>query len=147
MIVLLSVLGLAVLLVTVFVFRRRNLARSASSFDCSLLVGEGHITARRRHWRLGVAVYAENSLDWYPVFSLARRPAHTFPRQALEITGRREPDEEERYATLPESVIVDVAFRGAGAVHLAMAADACTGLSSWLEAAPPGHNDRMGRFT
>lgn len=147
MIALLSVLGLAVLLVAMFIVRRRNLARQSSSFDCSLLVGTEQIPARRPRWRLGVAVYAAHSLDWYPVFSLGRRAAFSFPRHALEIAVRREPDEDERYATLPESVIVGLRFREAGELMMAMAPDACSGLSSWLEAAPPGDNDRMGRFT
>ncbi len=148
LIILLSLVGLAVVLVVLFLVRRRAITKLQGAFDCSISVGED--TPRPR-WRLGVAVFTISSLDWYPIFSLTRSPAMNLPRQDMEIVRREEPDSDERYAVMPGAVIVTAAYGTAdGSSHqtrLALDYEALAALASWLESAPPGYNRTVGRFT
>ncbi|RAF12884.1 DUF2550 domain-containing protein, partial [Burkholderia multivorans] len=73
LIVLLSLVGLALALIVVVTIRRRSISKLSGAFDCSINVGEE--SSSRPRWRLGVAVFAVSSLDWYPVFALNRRAA------------------------------------------------------------------------
>nr|WP_254220963.1 DUF2550 domain-containing protein [Brevibacterium luteolum] len=141
--------GLAVVLVVLFLVRRRAITKLQGAFDCSISVGED--TPRPR-WRLGVAVFTISSLDWYPIFSLTRSPAMNLPRQDMEIVRREEPDPAERYAVMPGAVIVTAAYGTAGGssshqTRLALDYEALAALASWLESAPPGYNRTVGRFT
>ncbi|NUL60675.1 DUF2550 domain-containing protein [Brevibacterium luteolum] len=148
LIILLSLVGLAVVLVVLFLVRRRAITKLQGAFDCSISVGED--TPRPR-WRLGVAVFTITSLDWYPIFSLTRSPAMTLPRQDMEIIRREEPDSAERYAVMPGAVIVTAAYGAADGsaqqTRLALDYEALAALASWLESAPPGFNRTVGRFT
>ncbi|MFB9777698.1 DUF2550 domain-containing protein [Brevibacterium otitidis] len=148
LIILLSLVGLAVVLVVLFLVRRRAIAKLQGAFDCSISVGED--TPRPR-WRLGVAVFTVTSLDWFPIFSLTRGPTMTLPRQDMEIVSRAEPDSAEQYAVMPGAVIVTAAYTAAdGSCHetrLALDYEALAALASWLESAPPGFNRTVGRFT
>lgn len=148
LIILLSLVGLAVLLVVLFSLRRRSISRMNGAFDCSLRVGDS--TSHPR-WRLGVAVFTVTSLKWYPVFSLGNHPIADLPRADFEILSMTEPDAEEQYAVLPDALVLMCRTGGhAGPstdVRLAMDAEATAALSSWLESAPPGANRTMGRFT
>jgi len=149
LIILLSLVGLAVVLVVLFLVRRRAITKLQGAFDCSISVGED--TPRPR-WRLGVAVFTISSLDWYPIFSLTRSPAMNLPRQDMEIVRREEPDPAERYAVMPGAVIVTAAYGTAGGssshqTRLALDYEALAALASWLESAPPGYNRTVGRFT
>ncbi|MFL0577087.1 DUF2550 domain-containing protein [Brevibacterium luteolum] len=136
-------------LVVLFLVRRRAITKLQGAFDCSISVGED--TPRPR-WRLGVAVFTISSLDWYPIFSLTRSPAMNLPRQDMEIVRREEPDPAERYAVMPGAVIVTAAYGTAGGssshqTRLALDYEALAALASWLESAPPGYNRTVGRFT
>ncbi|WP_349828974.1 DUF2550 domain-containing protein [Brevibacterium litoralis] len=148
LILLLSSVGLAVLAVVLFTARRRGLSRMSGSFDCSLYVGDG---SRRPRWRLGVAVFTVEALQWYPVFALTRRPSRVLPRSDLEITARGEPDESERYAVLPDAQVITCRYGVHGGspseARLALDPEALAAFSSWLESLPPGFNHTMGRFT
>ncbi|WGW10483.1 DUF2550 domain-containing protein [Saxibacter everestensis] len=130
-----------------FIARRRYLSRFYGSFDCSLFVGDGQIPGHRPRWRLGVAVYADRCLEWYPVFALRRVAQHQWHRQQLEIVTRDVPTDGEQFAVLPGALIVQCREVQDGVFRLAMGPDAYAGYASWLESAPPGHNDRMGHFT
>lgn len=148
LIVLLSLVGLAILVVALFSMRRRSITRLSGAFDCSTRVGDG---TRRPRWRLGVGVFTVTALAWYPVFSLGRRPAFLLPRSDLEITARNAPDPDEQYAVLPDAQIITCRYGAHGGdprdVLLALDSEALSAFSSWLESAPPGSNLTMGRFT
>jgi hypothetical protein len=148
LIILLSLVGLAVVIVVLFTVRRRSISRLSGAFDCSTRVGD---ESRRPRWRLGVAVFTVTALEWYPLFSLGRRPAYALPRSDLEITARHEPDASEQYAVLPHALIITCRYdfhRSHGkTILLALDAEALAAFSSWLESAPPGYNLTMGRFT
>ncbi|WP_344307561.1 DUF2550 domain-containing protein [Brevibacterium samyangense] len=128
--------------------RRRGLARLSGAFDCSVRVGD---ESRRPRWRLGVGVFTVTHLEWYPVFSLTRKPSLSLPRSDLEITARDLPDEAEQYSVLPDAHVITCRYGVYGGspdeIRLALDSEALSALSSWLESAPPGSNFTMGRFT
>ena len=75
------------------------------------------------------------------------RPEQAFPRRDLAVVARRPPTQEEVTILGPGRIVVECQLGasgasggpgGAGAVDLAMAESALTGLLVWLEAAPPG---------
>lgn len=136
--------GLALLLVLTtawFTARRLWLARGAT-FDCSLRPASASPRDGIR-WTIGVARYEQSRIDWFRVFSPSLRPARTFERDLLEVTGHRAPAVPERHAVLPGATVVGARY-GDDDLELAMSADAYTGLASWLEASPPG---RTGKVT
>ena len=112
-----------------FTVRRYLLTRTHGSFDCALRDGGG--------WTVGIARYGPDRVNWYRVFGLGMSPSRTFRRNGLEIVGRRELDDSERHAVLPDSVVCLCRYEG-HPFELALSMDAYMGLSSWSEAAPPG---------
>lgn len=108
--------------------RRFNLRRALGTVDASICVAGNS-------WQMGVCRYQDNDLEWFRLASLSVRPKHTFRRSSLELTGRRQPTENELVKVQPETVIVELRYEGQD-VLLAMRFDAYTGLSSWLEAGP-----------
>jgi hypothetical protein len=125
----------AVLLIGV-VSRRRFLSRDVGAFDCSLRLGA---EASPKGWRLGVARYESDRIDWYRVFSVSPRPAESLVRAELDVQDRRRPAGQETFAVLAGSIIARCRYRG-DQVELAMTEQAYTGFAAWLEAAPPGQN-------
>lgn len=131
----------AVLAVTAFfllavVSRRRFLTRGVGAFDCSLRFGTGSTTMG---WRLGVARYEADRIDWFRIFSVSPRPGTSLIRTDLLVQERRKPAGPESFAVLAGSLIVHCRYREHD-VELAMSQQAYTGFASWLEAAPPGQN-------
>jgi hypothetical protein len=122
--------------VTAVTVRRRLLVRRLGAFDCSARPGG-------RGWALGVARYGSDRLEWFRVFSLSPRPRCTWERAGLTLVGSRAPEPAESAVLLPAAVVVECTDQGSPLL-LAMSRDAYTGLSSWLEAAPPG---QLGRVT
>ncbi len=136
--------GLALLLLVTAAWltgRRVWLARGAA-FDCSLRPATTG-TREGGRWSIGVARYEHGRIDWFRVFSPSLRPARTFERDLLEVTGHRAPAAPERHAVLPGSTVVGARY-GDDDLELAMSSEAYTGLASWLEASPPG---RTGQVT
>jgi hypothetical protein len=125
----------AVLLIGV-VSRRRFLSRDVGAFDCSLRLGAA---TSPKGWRLGVAHYESDRIDWYRVFSVSPRPAESLVRAELDVQDRRRPSGQETFAVLAGSIIARCRYRG-DQVELAMTEQAYTGFAAWLEAAPPGQN-------
>lgn len=135
--VLVGLLVVGLLALAVLVVRRRMLQRGGGTVDCSVR-GDGGSGP----WRLGVARYNGETLQWYRVFSAAPRPYLVVSRRGLVVTGRRTPNRDE-VAALPADAVVVTCHdrqtdRGA-AVELAMSESALTGFLAWLEAAPPGN--------
>ena len=124
----LAVLGLAV--------RRQMLQRQGGTFDCSL-------RERRQPgaggWRLGVARYRGDALEWYRVFSYSPRPRRRVARRDVAVVRRRAPTSMEAVALLSGTVVVECLVAGRP-LELGMTDSALTGFLAWLEAAPPGQN-------
>jgi hypothetical protein len=122
--------------------RRFVLERRGATVECGL---------RRpgRSWRLGVASYQLDEFCWYRIFGLSMRPQQTFPRRDLAVVAHRAPTEQEVTILGPGRVVAECQLSesgtgtgtetgtDAGAVDLALAEPALTGLLAWLEAAPP----------
>ena len=134
--------------------RRFLLERSGARVECGLRRPGGS-------WRLGLASYQLDEFYWYRVFGFSMRPQQAFPRRDLAVVARRPPTQEEVTILGPGRIVVECQLGangasgasggpggpggtdgdgtdGSGAVDLAMAESALTGLLVWLEAAPPG---------
>lgn len=124
-------LALLVLAAAFIAVRRFLLERGGGTVECGLRRGSGQ-------WRLGVASYQRDELQWISAFGLSQRPDETFPRRDLTIVSRREADLAEAATLGPGRVVVEFRLSGGDTVELALAGSVLTGLLAWLEAAPPG---------
>jgi hypothetical protein len=140
--------------------RRFLLERGGATVECGLRRPGGS-------WRLGLASYQLDEFYWYRVFGFSMRPQQALPRRDLAVVARRPPTQEEVTILGPGRIVVECQLGangasgasgasggaggsgaaggtdgagadGSGAVDLAMAESALTGLLVWLEAAPPG---------
>jgi len=127
-------LVLGVLLLVLLAARRRWLARSGGTFECSLRL---RTTTPGAGWVLGVGRYHGGCLEWFRFFSFAVRPRETFPRGRVRVVDTREPDPVEAVSLTADSRILALEV-GPQTRELAMSPDSVVGLLAWLEAAPPG---------
>ena len=72
----------ALVVVGLGAFRLRALTHRVGSFEC------GARATGDSSWTLGVAHYGVGRIDWWRCWSLAFRPARTWARHDLVITGR-----------------------------------------------------------
>ena len=136
-----SAAGLLLLLLLyglTLVVRRRWLSRHGGTFEFSVRVRSGRAG---RGWILGVGRYTGDELEWFRIFSFAPRPRYTYRRSELEYVGRRDPEGAEAYSLYSGHIVV-TCRTPAGLLEVAMSPDALTGFLSWLEAAPPGRQQR-----
>lgn len=131
-----ALLALVMLALAAVVVRRRWLARSVGTFDCSLRTTTG---AHGKGWALGVARYEADRIEWFRVFAVTVRPQQVLRRADVMVQERRYPGGAEAFAILSGSVIVRCRRRQE-VVELAMSEQSYTGFASWLESAPPGQN-------
>jgi hypothetical protein len=127
-----AVLVVLALVVTAGASRLRTLSRRVGSFPCSARpAGNPHAA-----WSLGIAHYAVGRIEWWRCWSLAPRPTRTWLREELTITGRVPLDQ----AGHQDEYLVRCRYEGTD-FELTMSSGAYAGLTSWLEAAPPGRRD------
>ncbi len=134
--------------------RRFLLERGGGTVECGLRRGPNG------PWRLGLASYQREELNWFGALGLTMRPDVVFPRRDLTVVSRRLPTEAEAASLGPGMIVVECklgedsgqfgpAPEGGGpgvggghgpggTIELALGEEALTGLLSWLEAAPPG---------
>ena len=113
--------------------RRFLLERGGGTVECGLRRGPNG------PWRLGVASYQREELNWFGALGLTMRPDVVFPRRDLIVVSRRLPTEAEAASLGPGMVVVECKVgEDTGTIELALGEEALTGLLSWLEAAPPG---------
>ena len=116
--------------------RRFLLERGGGTVECGLRRGPN------APWRLGVASYQREELNWFGALGLTMRPDVVFPRRDLTVVSRRLPTEAEAASLGPGMIVVECQLGEdigqGGTVELAMGEPALTGLLAWLEAAPPG---------
>jgi|tagenome__1003787_1003787.scaffolds.fasta_scaffold18973721_2 hypothetical protein len=134
--VLAALLAAVALLTGAVVARRRWLSRGLGTFDCSLRTVEGSLG---KGWRLGVARYEADRIEWFRVFSVRVRASRVLRRGDVVVQGRRYPHGPEAFSVMAGAVVLRCCDRGRF-VELAMSDQASTGFASWLEAAPPGQN-------
>jgi uncharacterized protein DUF2550 len=118
--------------------RRFLLERGGGTVECGLRRGPNG------PWRLGLASYQREELNWFGALGLTMRPDAVFPRRDLTVVSRRLPTDAEAASLGPGMVVVECKVgEDIGTIELALGEEALTGLLSWLEAAPPGsHLDR-----
>jgi hypothetical protein len=126
-----AVLVVLVLAAAGLAARRVFLERGGGTVECGLRQPGGS-------WRLGVASYQRAELCWYGVFGVSMRPEECFPRRDLVVVSRRMPTQTEASILGPGMVAVECTFGEGRPVELALGESALTGLTAWLEAAPPG---------
>lgn len=129
-----AVLLLVVLAGLGLVVRRRLLERRGGTFELSVRDGR---QPDGRGWALGVGRYRDHSLEWFRIFSPLPRPRQVWRRDDLDLVGQREPQGLERHALYADHVVI-VCRTADGEVEMALDPSSLTGLSSWLEAGPPG---------
>ncbi|WP_402466531.1 DUF2550 domain-containing protein [Isoptericola aurantiacus] len=133
---LLAALGAVVLVLALVLVagasRLRTLSHRVGSFQCSARAGSRPDAS----WSVGIAQYGVGRIDWWRCWSLAPRPARTWQRDRLAITGRAPLDQ----AGQPDQYLVRCRYDGVD-FELTMSSGAYAGLASWLESAPPGRRD------
>jgi len=113
--------------------RRFLLERGGGTVECGLR------RSPNGPWRLGVASYQLEELNWFGALGLTMRPDVVFPRRDLTVVSRRLPTDAEAASLGPGMVVVECKVgEDTGTIELALGEEALTGLLSWLEAAPPG---------
>jgi Protein of unknown function (DUF2550) len=133
--------------------RRFLLERGGGTVECGLRRGPDG------SWRLGVASYQREELNWFGALGLTMRPDVVFPRRDLTVVSRRLPTDAEAASLGPGMVVVECRLDedsgqfgptaddasglgggpgAGGTIELALGEEALTGLLAWLEAAPPG---------
>jgi hypothetical protein len=128
--------------------RRFLLERGGGTVECGLRRGPNG------SWRLGLASYQREELNWFGALGLTMRPDVVFPRRDLTVVSRRLPTEAEAASLGPGMIVVECKLGedsgqfgpvpddggpgAGGTIELALGEEALTGLLSWLEAAPPG---------
>jgi hypothetical protein len=125
--------GLLAVLGMLFV-RRVMIAHRGGTIEMALrlttvVVGRG--------WSPGLGRFAGDQLRWYRLFSFSPRPKRVFSRGALQVEGRRDPDEQEQLA-LPSDWVIVTCVCDDDTIEVSMAEGALTGFLSWIEAGPPG---------
>lgn len=143
------VLVLIVLAAAALASRRYLLERNGGTVDCALRVPAGDGS-----WRLGVLLYAHDSLRWHGALGVLLRPERVFHRRSLTVISRRPADATETVTLGEDRIVVEVSVEPPADgtekpegehVELAMTDQALTGFLAWLEASPPGSH--LGDFT
>lgn len=127
---------LLILGVIAFFARLQSLRTRVGSFSCAL-----RRSGRPAIWKIGIAHYGVDRLDWYRTASLSFRPKHTWSRNDLDLIEKVKITDSEGVRVREFSVLV-LCQCGQKRFELAMGEGAYSGLRSWVESAPPG---RFGR--
>jgi hypothetical protein len=124
------------IIVLLFMVRRAAIRRGAASLECSLNLGAG------RGWRMGLARYTDDDLQWFRLFSLAARPSLTASRPGIRIVSRRAPRRLEAVTVTAGAVIFECNLAGpdgtSRVVEFAMSSSGAMGFLAWVESSPPG---------
>jgi hypothetical protein len=130
--VVIAVLVVVALIVAAGVSRLHTLSRRVGSFPCAARP----FGNPQAPWSLGIAHYAVGRIEWWRCWSLSPRPARTWFRERLAVTGREPLD---GWGPAGQ-YLVRCRYDGVD-FELAVSPGAYAGLASWLEAAPPGRRD------
>ncbi len=127
LIALLILIGIAMFFGAMAV-RHIQLRRTLGTFDASILAPNGK-------WIMAIGRYGGAHLDLLRFFSVSPIPSFVIERRGLDITGRREPTDEEA-SRIPPGFIIVMLDRNGEELLLAMDYRDYTGFSAWLEAGP-----------
>jgi hypothetical protein len=141
---LLLILAAAVIAAVGLASRRILLGRTGGTVECGMRASQAAT------WRLGLAAYHPDQLQWYSAFGLRLRPNEVFDRRSLSVLTRRPAAQTEAVSIGAGTVVVECqagrdctdladASTAPRTVELAMSQEALTGFLAWLESAAPGH--------
>ncbi|MCL1869407.1 MAG: DUF2550 domain-containing protein [Promicromonosporaceae bacterium] len=130
--VLLAIILVVALVMAAGASRLHTLSHRVGSFACHARAAGNPSAA----FTLGIAHYAVGRIEWYRAWSLSPRPARTWMRDRLAVTGRVPLDQ----AGQTDQYLVRCRYEDTD-FELSMTAAAYAGLASWLEAAPPGRRN------
>jgi len=116
--------------------RRSWLGRRGGTFDCCIR----EMTRQKPRWALGFGRYDGNRLQWFRAVSPSASPRVVFNRSSMEVGAQRAPTEAETIMAGVGARVIALTTASQRTWELALPADALTGLSAWLEAAPPGES-------
>ncbi|WP_298328419.1 DUF2550 domain-containing protein [Haloactinopolyspora sp.] len=133
--VVLVALALVAVLVLLVLYARRSFLQRDGGFD--MCVRGGSHEGWAGGWAFGIGRFRGESLEWFRTFSFTTWPKRSFPRNAMSVENRREPDADER-AELPAGHVVLICAVDETEVEVSMTEAAATAFLAWLEAAPPG---------
>lgn len=122
--------------VIAFFARIHSLNTRVGSFSCAL-----RRSGRPAIWKLGIAHYGVDRIDWFRTVSLSFRPKYSWSRNDLDLVEKNPITESDGLRVRDFSVRVTCDC-GSARFELAMSDGAYSGLRSWVESAPPG---RFGR--
>lgn len=112
--------------------RRRWLSSKTSVFDCAV-----RSPSPKAGFRLGLARYQDDTLEWYRVFAISLRPHLVLRQGSARGMGNRPPTTVESVVLFSDQRILRIMQDGKQ-WELALTPASATGLMSWLESAPPG---------
>lgn len=135
--ILIAVGVLIVLICGIAVARARTLTGRVGSFYCALRPVGAPVTA----WHSGIAHYCVDRIDWYRLISLSPRPARSWPRDDLQLLENAPMQRGDGIVGGPN---VRLRCRSNDEeFDVAVSSGAFSGITSWLEAAPPGRHGRV----
>lgn len=137
-----AVVLVALVYLSILLARRWWLSAGGGLFDCALRPASGG------RWRLGLARYSGDELEWYLVWHPLPRPSLVFRRGQVVLTGLRASDSEESLLAHATARILELRCTGEPQRDwlLALNEGSAMGLVSWLESAPPGQVGYRPRF-
>ena len=100
--------------------RRFLLERGGGTVECGLRRGPNG------SWRLGVASYQREELNWFGALGLTMRPDVVFPRRDLTVVSRRLPTDAEAASLGPGMIVVECQL-GEDSGHFGLAPDDASG--------------------
>ena len=124
--------AVAIVVVTLFVYRRQRLLVLRGAIEMSVHRGRGF----RGGWALGVARYSDEQLEWFRLTSLRAGPSLRISRRNTRIDRREDPAAGDTDWMPPESIVLHLRT-SEGAQQVAVRKSALPGLLSWWESAPP----------
>lgn len=132
---LLLVVLLLILAITFPMWRRHRISVVSGTFDLAVKFAS---ETGPDDWKLGIARYGEDELEWFATFGFRLSPRYRLRRESIDVDSHsRSPYSGEASALHGGSVIVACRTQ-AGIRQLALTPHALTGLLAWLEASPPG---------
>lgn len=124
-------LAVGVMAFVLHLSRVRALTGRVGSFPSSIRAVDSS------RWRPGVTHYAVDRLEWYRLFSVSPRPRYSWPRNEFRILSRTPLVNDGSWRERGDLCEIECDVAGRRFV-LVLSVNAYEGLSSWLEAAPPG---------
>lgn len=136
LLILVVVVAVPILAGTLFVTRRRAIARHAV-ISAGALRGEAE-----SRWRSGWLALTGHAMEWYPLVSLSLAPAHRWGRASVELREAVPVSEPPPWLVASQPDLYVVRCRSSGArgydsFSIIVSIATYKALRSWIESSPP----------